>query len=377
MNKENENKTERRYTYEGIECYEQELRPGHTLKEALAAMASPELDMDIFVHSHEGEDNLRTTQLLASFRFDPHSETHEAYWKQHHMHVEAMDWEDTDRQWLLMTPEGMTETETYPVLFVWHGYNNPVIMAEIYGFAELASERKWIVVLPWAKNNKIWLEEADRIMEILKNSLPIDETRIYTTGFSFGGRVSALLAQQRSDVFTAAAPCGVNASAHFYSGIHRNERDLGELKELEEMNASDPAWFASGEIEAGKPVIPVQFTGGRYDVFGAMPYNSEEKVEAVNAWAKLYGIDAKQKYLNRDLIGTEEIGLQFYELEERYIHGELLRIGTFSAERPARFRIVEAVLGLHVVNRSFCQIAVEFLEQFAKDPVTGETIVIA
>lgn len=369
------------YTYEGIEAWDDELRPGKLRRDTIKSMGAPWLDEEQFIHSREGEDCFNGTNLLNYFENSPDSETHIRYWQEHNMNVEKRDWEDADRQWLLFTPISLTESnnKTYPVLFVWHGYMNTLMIAEVMGFNEIAAEKEWIVVMPWANNDETYLEEFDRIYETIESKLPIDKTRVYSTGFSMGGRVSALLSQERSDKIAAAAANGVNPSTHFYTGEELTERQIfAETTDLKTYT-KEPEWFEDGVISEDEKnqAVPIQFYGGRYDVLGAALYNCEDKINGVNMWLQVFGLEPNQKLdTEANLIETGEMGLQFTDEEERVISGETVTIGSFGeTDGTVRFRVIQGHGAIHTATQSMCQLTFEFLEQFAKDPETGKTVV--
>ena len=255
------------------------------------------------------------------------------------------------------------EEKKYPVLFVWHGNDNPIMMAEHYGFAEIAAEKEWIVVCPWADNDVIYLEEFDRIMDVLREEYPIDETRIYTTGFSKGGRVSQRLAFERPDVITAAVSNGVKAKKlfdQFVEGIPGHTLDEYEFD------------YA----------VPIAFYGGEFDHNWPMANETEEEIEAVNNWLTIHGHEASQSVdlshnLRRfsDDMSEKKMGLQFDQTSTIHEDGIDYWVGEFiNEEGYTDVRFTMAAGAIHWPTRYMCQHAIDFLEDFSKDPETGETI---
>lgn len=50
----------------------------------------------------------------------------------------------------------------------------------------------------------------DEILAEAKQLYPIDESRIYQTGFSYGGAMSNINGNKRPDVYAAVGPCKVS-----------------------------------------------------------------------------------------------------------------------------------------------------------------------
>lgn len=344
------------YTYDGIEFWDipQTFLDGLSQREKVATMAKPETDMDAFVHSELGKAALGVGRLM---RFGGIASPKVAeYWAKLGMVHEAHDTGDADRQWTSLVPTELEEGKTYPLLFVWHGHENPVLLAEGYGFGELAAERGWMVVHPWAANNDLYLEEFDRILAYMEERYPVDTNRIYTTGFSKGGRVSAHLALERTNVLAAAAPNATTAAASFYN------------PDGTELELTGPQQLTSADFASATHAIPMQFCGGDLDVYGAMPYDTDYKVEAVNEWLRLMGIDHKQELGKAgDSAAEQAIGLTFDEVEEVEQDGTTYYVGSYlDANGVATLRLVDGVGAVHWPTPYMSQVSCEFLEQFGK-----------
>ena len=358
--------TEAPYTYEGIEAWDVEYEEygGLTERDIMAFMASPDCDMDAYVHSPNGEFALVSQSLIDLSLGDISSQENIDYWKAIGLDKECHDLEDPERQWTSFIPvSAHTSNEVYPVLFVWHGNDNPLLMAETYGFLEVAAKNEYIVVMPWANNDDDYLEEFDRIFDYIKVNYPIDETRIYTTGFSKGGRVSAHLALERSNIIAAAVANGTDAAAQFMT-------EDGELQ-LTGPQALTPEDFAQAEN-----AVPLQIWGGDCDVYHAMPYTVDYKVNAVNEWLTLYGHEANQ------VLGAEssndvesKIGLTFDEVEIRNQDMANSYIGTYYVDGKMVSRYICAENAIHWPTQYMSELTFEFIGHYQKDISTGKTIV--
>lgn len=315
------------YNYEGLEDFWYTPMPergGVTYHEALSPMASSDADMDQFIHSPFGKFTLVSRQILSKAPIDTPEWTE--HWADLGMIHEVHDMDDNPHHWVSVVPEDVNSNpdQERPLLFVWHGNGNPLMIAETYGFIEPAVERGWLVVLPWADNDDEYLEEFDRILDYMKDNYSVDTSRIYTTGFSKGGRVSAHLALKRSDVVTAAAACATNTSAAFFT-----EGDSS-------LELSGPQMLTDEDFIDVKTSVPVMFWGGQYDVYGAMPYNNETKIGSLNNWLKLHGSESLQSYEESEKLvssnnGSIEsiIGLTFDKTETVEIDGTTNYIGSY------------------------------------------------
>lgn len=96
----------------------------------------------------------------------------------------------------------------YPVVVVLHGGFNPISIIDGWGFPQEAAKREWIVIAPAIELDDV----LDEILEEAEKLYPIDKSRIYITGFSYGGFMTNTIACKRPDVYAAAAPCGAPLS---------------------------------------------------------------------------------------------------------------------------------------------------------------------
>ncbi len=85
---------------------------------------------------------------------------------------------------------------------------------EIHGFPNLVKEQDYecILVLPQCPKDTFWAARVESILkfiEQMKESFPVDESRIYLTGLSMGGYGTWYAAMAKPDLFAAIAPvCG-------------------------------------------------------------------------------------------------------------------------------------------------------------------------
>ncbi len=123
---------------------------------------------------------------------------------------------DTERTYLLHVPETLPAKRAAPLLLVFHGGGGHASnMPRLTGFDTLADEKNFIVAYPESFNTH-WndgrdLSPADDVAFVralitqLEQTHPVDEGRIYATGFSNGGFFSQKLACDMADKIAAVA----------------------------------------------------------------------------------------------------------------------------------------------------------------------------
>ena len=94
------------------------------------------------------------------------------------------------------------------------GACNNIFLMEGWGFIQEAAKREWIAIVPSLELDDI----IEEILEEAKELYPIDESRVYATGFSYGGWASNRLGNQRPDIFAAVGPCGASIDNAFAEG---------------------------------------------------------------------------------------------------------------------------------------------------------------
>ena len=127
----------------------------------------------------------------------------------------------TQRSYLLYVPEGYAG-EAVPLVFSFHGSGGvPQNQVTTSGFDQLAERHGFAVVFPageftnsvsarsWNANMEAGVDDVQLVRDVIEDvagRLNIDRSRIYTSGFSGGGRISSRLACELSDILAAAAP---------------------------------------------------------------------------------------------------------------------------------------------------------------------------
>jgi poly(3-hydroxybutyrate) depolymerase len=145
----------------------------------------------------------------------------------------TIDVSGTARQYTLKLPEGYAPDMAYKLIFGWHwrgGQASDVVKGNLgggpyYGLEKLANGSA-IFVAPngidngWANTGGRDLAFLRAMLDLLTSKLCIDQSRIFSTGFSYGGMMSDAIGCDMADVFRAIAPM----SGALYSGCTKSNK---------------------------------------------------------------------------------------------------------------------------------------------------------
>jgi poly(3-hydroxybutyrate) depolymerase len=146
----------------------------------------------------------------------------------------SIDVSGTMREYVLKLPDGYDPSEPYKLIFALHwrgGQANDVVSGGIIGGPyyglEQRSQGSAIFVSPegidmgWANTNGRDIAFLRAMLDLFNSRLCIDQERIFSTGFSYGGMMSDAIGCEMADVFRAIAP---NSGA-LYSGCREPNDD--------------------------------------------------------------------------------------------------------------------------------------------------------
>ena len=143
----------------------------------------------------------------------------------------------TDRKWMIDVPANYDTSHPYRLIFVWHplggsgsqvasdGYNglkplanNSTVFATADGLMGSNSETSGT---GWWNANGGDMKLVQAMLDKINGSLCIDQDRIFSTGFSFGGMMSYTLPFE-FNVFRAVAPCSGKGGVIPYNEKYTN-----------------------------------------------------------------------------------------------------------------------------------------------------------
>lgn len=152
---------------------------------------------------------------------------------------------NTSRKYILRVPDNYDSDHPYRLVFAYaeSGASAMSVASRNYfTMAALDTGKTTIFVAPDALNgdgswSKSDVELTDDILTQLEDDLCIDKTRIFATGFSFGGAMALALACTRADVFRGVA---------FFSGADLTGSCTGTLTKPIAYYASQASGDSSG-----------------------------------------------------------------------------------------------------------------------------------
>ncbi|WP_437759888.1 alpha/beta hydrolase family esterase [Sorangium sp. So ce1389] len=170
----------------------------------------------------------------------------------------SIDVGGTTREYILAVPDDYDSSHAYRLIFAWHplgGSAEQVATGFGGGYYGLQSRAggSAIFVSPegleqgWANTGGRDIEFLRAMLDRLRAELCIDEDRIFSTGFSYGGMMSYAIGCAMGDVFRAIAPM----SGALYSGCEDGDNPVA-------------MWGAHGDAD---DVVPVENGRTARDVF--------------------------------------------------------------------------------------------------------------
>jgi polyhydroxybutyrate depolymerase len=207
-------------------------------------------------------------------------------------HDGTMRWDDADRRFLIVTPDGKAGDRGRPIVFFFHGAGGSADQAaKTYGWVEKAKKEHFFLVFPDGLgtrpetapsvflNPRIWRDERagipgqvddvgffSALLDKLESVLPIDSRRVYVTGFSNGAAMTFTLGGHFSNRIAAIAP----VCSQSFSGVGALARPL-------------PVYYLVGRAD---PLIP--YNGGATMLWGALRPTPPVQ-ESAEHWAQLDG----------------------------------------------------------------------------------------
>ena len=119
---------------------------------------------------------------------------------------------NTSRKFILRLPDGYDDNHPYRLVlaYAWSGASaSDVVSANYFTFATQDGKNTIFAAPDAADGAGTWSNDdvafTDAILARIEGDLCVDETRVFATGFSFGGAMAMALACTRADVFRAVA----------------------------------------------------------------------------------------------------------------------------------------------------------------------------
>ena len=288
-------------------------------------------------------------------------------------------------------PQLRGTNEKVPLLFYFHGGGCvPLYGAEQSDWHEVADREGFIVVYPEASQQNMWnawddredLTHSDRdfllaLIEHMKKVHPIDETRIYVSGFSMGGMMSNAMACSLPNVIAAAAPCNAFNEGYFSSyKILTARLHSGPTYDPSSTAGEEPDTPVKQMADAQKAAydyrMPVIQTSGLIDGKWPISDAGDSRLKTFDYWRAYNNIHTEpfvQDTTNESGITADE---SVYEGEdERFLHH---RWFTDDEGHESLYELLLTKRCPHALDIRTTTIAWEFLKKFSRNPDGSLTI---
>lgn len=284
--------------------------------------------------------------------------------------------------WYEYIPPQLRGTEEkVPLVFYFHGVNCvPLYGAEQSNWHDIADRENFIVVYPAPAICKAWNIYNDpalprdfdfvlALTEHMKKVHPIDETRIYATGFSMGGMMTHALCGAYPNVFAAGAPCNAFDFAYFsnpqktYANVVKGVNWRTLSTESAQKKMADEQW---AKPDCRMPI----FQNAGYDdaTIGRFPMNENSNgipAETIAQWRRRNNTEAAPFYDPETLTGLAA-DESFYEDPQQRIYHQRWRSNDPGA--PVYYELMVVKRMPHAIVPVQIEYAWNFIRKFRRMP---------
>lgn len=255
-------------------------------------------------------------------------------------------------------------TRKYPLVVTLHGLNSlPLsMMRAVFGFDEEKKESAWkdrhwvapppfdaFVITPNARGNTMYRdvgeEEVMLVVDWMRKTFPIDDTRVSITGPSMGGIGSASIPFHRPHVFAAAEPlCG------YHSQMIRRDVAGRSIRPWERFLAEERSnvfWAENGEhlplyIVHGTKDLPEENSGVLIERYEKLKFSvkHEHPDAGHNVWGVTYDQQKGLKWLVDKKLDLHPSHVRFKTTKPRWGTSAWVTVDELTA--PATWADVDA-----------------------------------
>jgi hypothetical protein len=284
--------------------------------------------------------------------------------------------------WYEYVPEQLRGTkEKVPLVFYFHGGACvPLYGAEQSDWHEIAKKENFIVVYPKASIGKMWNAFDDlnqpsdfafvlALIEHMKKVHPIDETRIYLSGFSMGSMMSNAMACAYPQLFAATAPLNAQHLGYLSNRAKlMSSPALGNKPTDDLLNEISHTKILADEAKKRMDYrMPVfQCSGLLDDLFNTWPIDKEENlwIPSFNYWKAYNHIPVtKFEYNSKYETGLYSDETRYVCVDERFIHHTWY---TSDTHLPL-YQFLVAKRMPHAVDLREIRLAWQFMKHFSRN----------
>lgn len=297
--------------------------------------------------------------------------------------------------WYEYIPEKVKNSATKaPLVFYFHGVNCvPLYGAEQSNWHDLADRDGFIVVYPAPAQNKAWniydLPQLPSdfafilaLIDHMKQNWNIDESRIYSTGFSMGGMMTHALTAAYPEIFAAGAPCNAFSFSRFQSPYQTLAPFLRMTEE--ELGTTSYSALMADKKKMQKPdrLMPIFQNAGADDgLIASWPYSEgtdDVRIKTLRYWKQYNNIPLEPEYSSDSFSGlsadtqalesgtTEEISLP--SDDNRFFHQKWYPSGSQASAQdvPALLELVIAKRMPHAIVPVQIEMAWNYISHFSR-----------
>lgn len=178
--------------YEKKALWQQKRVNGKSVRDDLAQWGGPTFDVDAYIDSYLGERKMDYYYTTLNYENDVMNPGLLEYWRNlgKGLVKEMHDDNEPAFEWASYVPVSAFEKREpgrlYPMIFELHGGLYCGIDMENTGFIHLAAEKEIIIVTP----EKEGTNYIENIYNYMVSHYPVDRSRVYCSGFSYGGAMT-------------------------------------------------------------------------------------------------------------------------------------------------------------------------------------------
>ena len=358
----------------------------HPLYGLIKAMSTEGFDADAYAESESFMGIIKNQEVMRFMNDEGGTEARE-YWRERGLIKELHGDGTQPSKWASYIPVS-AETEPgrkYPLMFVMHGSNNPILLAESYGYANIAAREELILIIPEDES----AENVDKLLDYAFANYPVDRRRVYMVGYSLGGFMSLRHAMRWPERFAAVGSGGMLfANGHAIAAEQGGKIWPGEELTPEMVqrasNFGIPACVCMGEDEI-LGLIPVTRDEPvdkrinadakpqeRIDLSSANKIRSINNLRIANGCAPVSVNEVLEAAEHTDDVVTRKLGFPFEHTEIITREHRAHYVGD-SIDGSGRYRV--RIIGLehspHWPSQALCELTWEFISRFGLDPETG------
>ncbi|WP_288596182.1 MBL fold metallo-hydrolase [uncultured Thomasclavelia sp.] len=263
-----------------------------------------------------------------------------------------------------------SNTEKYPLVITYHGSGDHAIFeAEGNGWIDIAAKERIIVVSPGVddtsnENAAINKQFIDKICE----TYPVDESRIYVTGFSRGGNNTLNMMNNYPELFAAAAPIAAGHNRISLTNENNNGLDLPTFYGVGTIDC----FFSEPGYIPGNTNVPSTLPDGKTALKDSVITNVLNPLFALNE------IDKNIDINNLDFTAFPFTGFDTSDVNEKITTREGFTIDLNSYKSNditmLKFAILEGADHNHYTG--WAPLIWDYIKDFRRDQETGRSIYI-